>query len=303
MIHYIKYHEVDKQKWDNCIDQSVNNLIYAYSWYLDIVCPGWEALIEDDYVSVMPLTARKKYGINYLYPPYFAQQLGVFSKKKLTQIKVEEFLNSIPSHYKFIELYVNIQNTFEFPGFIVKKNINIELLLDAPYELLRKKFSRNTERNIRKAEKNDLTLQKNISPSELINIFRKNKGEQINNLTNKNYTVLLRLINTCSQKGYVESWGAFSGGKLCAGVVTLIKNNRMIFLFSATNKRAKESYAMFLLIDKFIRNYAGKGMLFDFEGSNLPGVARLYKSFGSKEYVYLQLRKNNLPTLIRWVKG
>ena len=43
-------------------------------------------------------------------------------------------------------------------------------------------------------------------------------------------------------------------------------------------------------------------IIFDFEGSNLPGVARLYKGFGSKENVYLQIRKNNLPKLVRWLK-
>src|SRR3972149_10763281 len=102
MIHYLKHNEIDKQKWDNCIDTCVNNIIYAYSWYLDIVCPDWNALVKNDYEYIMPLTAGKKYGIEYLYPPYFAQQLGVFSKEKISQEFVEEFLNSIPSDYKFM---------------------------------------------------------------------------------------------------------------------------------------------------------------------------------------------------------
>src|ERR1035437_8027365 len=130
MISYLKHNEIDKQKWDKAIDHCVNNLIYAYSWYLDIVSPNWCALVENDYVSVMPLTGNKKYGIHYLYPPYFAQQLGVFSKNNLSQKKIELFLNSIPSHYKLIELCLNTQNTFEIPGYQIKKNINLELSLN-----------------------------------------------------------------------------------------------------------------------------------------------------------------------------
>ena len=304
MIRYLKHNEVDKNKWDECIDHSVNNLIYAYSWYLDIVCPNWNALAEDDYKSVMPLTAGKKYGIEYLYPPYFAQQLGVFSKEELSKEKVVEFLNTIPAHYKFIELYLNIQNTFEFSGFDVKKNTNIELDLNSSYEILRKKFSEDTKRNIKKAEKHGLALKKNIPPAEIISIFRKNTGKKITNLTDANYKALLTLINACIKSGYAQTWGAFiKEGKLCAGVVWLKKHNRSIFLFSATNAEAKKNGGMFFLINSFIKENAGKEMILDFEGSNLPGLARFYKGFGSKETVYLQIRKNNLPKFVRWLKG
>lgn len=302
MIHYLKHNEINKKKWDNAIDVSLNNLIYAYSWYLDIVSPDWCALVEDDYISVMPITGNKKYGINYLYPPYFAQQLGVFSTVKLSKQKVENFLNAIPAQYKFIEANLNTQNTFNLPGYKIKENTNIELTLDSSYESLHKKFSEDTKRNIKKAAKHNIQLQKNISPAEIISIFRKNIGKKINNLKTNNYKTLLSLINTCIQKGYAQTWGAYSEDKLCAGVVWLIKGNRSIFLFSATNDQAKKTGAMFFLIDQFMQEHAGQKMILDFEGSNLPGLARFYKGFGSEEYVYLQVRKNNLPGVIKWLK-
>lgn len=303
MIALRKHTEIDKKKWDNAIDQSVNGLIYAYSWYLDIVSPGWEALVEDDYATVMPLTRNKKYGVEYIYPPYFAQQLGVFSKEMISKQKVESFLNAIPAHYKFIEANLNTRNTFELYGFKLKKNTNIELALSPSYEALRKKFSEDTQRNIKKTAKHAVKLQKGIAPEELIRIFRKNIGKKIDNLEDKNYKVLLNLINTCIQKGFAEVWGALSDGKLCAGVVWLTKGDRSIFLFSATDATAKKAGAMFFLIDRFIQENAGKNMILDFEGSNLPGLARFYKGFGSEELVYLQIRQNKLPKLVRWIKG
>ena len=302
MISHLNHKEIDKKKWDNCIDNSINTLTYAYSWYLDIVSPGWEALVEGEYESVMPLTGNKKYGIHYLYPPYFAQQLGVFFKKKKSQEELEEFIQAIPQQYKFIEINLNTQNCYEFPGFEIRKNINIELNLNSPYETLRKKFSEDTKRNIKKATKNQVSIQKNIPPEEVISIFRKNTGKKITNLKDKNYKVLLNLINTCIQKGYAEVWGAYSDGKLCAGIVWVIKNNRAIFLFSATNQAAKKNGAMFFLVTTFLQEHAEEKMILDFEGSNLPGLAKFYKGFGSDEYVYLQVRKNNLPKLVRWIK-
>jgi len=302
MIHYLTHNEIDKGKWDNTIDLSVNNRIYGYSWYLDIVSPGWCALMEDEYKSVMPLTGNKKYGISYLFPPYFAQQLGIFSKNKPSLEKVDSFLQAIPSQYKFIEVNLNTQNTFELQGFGIKKNANMELSLDASYESLHKEFSEDTKRNIKKSSKYNIRLQKGIQPGEIISIFRKNTGKKISNLTDKNYKVLLQLIHTCVQKGYGETWGAYSENTLCAGVVWLIKDGRSIFLFSATDEQAKKMGAMYFLINTFIQEHAQQKIVLDFEGSNLPGLARFYKGFGSEEYVYLQIRKNNLPKLVRWIK-
>ncbi len=302
MIQFLTHKEIDKKKWDKAIDQSTNKLVYAYSWYLDIVSPNWNALIQNNYETVMPLTGNKKYGIEYLYPPYFAQQLGVFSIKELSKELVQEMLESIPEKYKFIETNLNTQNTFNLGGYKIKNNCNIELTLNSDYSLLHKKYSEDTKRNIKKSGKHSLEIKKNVSPEKLIHLFRKNIGKKINNLTDKNYKVLLELITRCIDKKYAEAWGAFSENKLCAGVVWLSKGNRSIFLFSATNEVAKKNGAMFYLIDTFIKENATKNSILDFEGSNLPGLARFYKGFGSSEKVYLQIRKNNLPKLVRWIK-
>ena len=75
-----------------------------------------------------------------------------------------------------------------------------------------------------------------------------------------------------------------------------------VFLFSATDATAKRTGAMHWLINEFIKSRSGEEMILDFEGSNLPGLARFYKRVGSKETVYLQVRKNNLPKIIKWIK-
>jgi len=49
MIVYYKHNQIDFERWDKVITNSQNGLVYALSWYLNIVTPGWEALIEDDY--------------------------------------------------------------------------------------------------------------------------------------------------------------------------------------------------------------------------------------------------------------
>ena len=114
MIVYFKHSEIDKDKWDSCINNSINGNVYALSWYLDSTCREWEALIEDDYKSVFPLTNRKKYGINYLFQPYYNQQLGVFSREIIKAEKLRDFFHQIPPFYKYIDVGINFSNSKNF---------------------------------------------------------------------------------------------------------------------------------------------------------------------------------------------
>ena len=59
-IKYLSHNNIDLKKWDICIQNAYNSLIYAESWYLDIVSPNWEALVYNDYEYVMPLPLKRK---------------------------------------------------------------------------------------------------------------------------------------------------------------------------------------------------------------------------------------------------
>ena len=45
--------QIDHIKWDKCISESSNGIVYAYAWYLDIVCEDWEAIVVNDYQIVV----------------------------------------------------------------------------------------------------------------------------------------------------------------------------------------------------------------------------------------------------------
>ncbi len=65
-IIYLKNDEIDVVKWDLCIAKAANALPYAYSWYLDIVAPSWDALIYGDYEVVMPLANKTRFWQSYI---------------------------------------------------------------------------------------------------------------------------------------------------------------------------------------------------------------------------------------------
>ena len=110
-IHYLTYRQIDKTKWDACIDNAPNGLVYAYSYYLDSMAKNWDALVlsagpdtSTEYEAVMPLTWNKKYGIHYLYQPAFTACLGVFGKN-ITVDMLNRFLLAIPPRFKYWDIY------------------------------------------------------------------------------------------------------------------------------------------------------------------------------------------------------
>jgi len=303
MIKYIQHENIDTEKWDRCINKSYNGMVYGYSWYLDVVCKEWDALVEDDYYRVFPLTKRKKAGIDYLFQPLFTQQLGVFSQGKLTEEITNHFLEAIPEKYRLIEINLNsfnkpVPNKDNSNNFI--ENQNYELDLIRPYEEIKKSYSKNLQRNLKKAEKEGITFMKSIRPEDVISVFRNNRGKYIRKLNNEAYRMLKHLIYVLIYRGRGQVWGAYdSRNNMVAGAVFVKSANKWIFLFSGTSAEAREMGAMPYLIDRFIFHHSNTNSTFDFEGSNDPNLARFYSSFGAERCSYYHYNKNELPWMIK----
>jgi hypothetical protein len=168
-IIYKKHNTIDKQQWDKLIDAAYNSMPYAYSWYLDIVSPGWDALVVGDYEMVMPLTYGKKWGISYLYQPYFTQQLGVFSNKKLNYDEINTFISEISAKFKYIDVCFNQLNTsvLHISKALALRN-NQEILLNTNYESIYSEYSYNARKNIRKAQQHKLYSNEHISVDDFM---------------------------------------------------------------------------------------------------------------------------------------
>ncbi len=297
MIRYIPYDEIDFDKWDECIERSVNGIFYSYSWYLDMCTSSWDALVLDDYRAVMPLPYRKKYGIKYIFQPFFIQQLGVFSSDRLANDLTAEFLNTIPPHFRYAAFNLNIYNRLPQNHQAIRGHgITHELDLILPYERIRQNYSGNTKRNIRKAEKKGVFATEHARPEEIIHAFRAHSKPYHVPYKEKDYKLLKHLIYAGMHKGMVDIKAAYSEtNNFCAGIVFYKSHGKAVWLFSGSTPEARENGAMSMLVDDFISKNAGKNMVLDFEGSLNPGLARFYKSFGSKECFFLQIGLNRMP--------
>lgn len=296
MIRLLRHHEIDRARWDRCVKGSECPMVYAFSWYLDMVSPGWYGLVLDDYRGVFPLTHRKKFGIRYIHQPAFTQQLGCFGEGN-----ADDFIEAIPKEFRLIELQLNHSNTSSNPE--AERRPDLVLSLDQELDPIRKDYSENTKRNIRKARSNGIFFEKTLPVKSLIALFREHRGRTITSMKAHDYSLLEKICSKASKRESLEILSAHHPDYgLQAGAVFLKSPHGWIFLFSAVHPSGRSTGAMSALIDHFIAGHIGEKGVLDFEGSTDPDLYRFYKSFGSTENVYLRIRINRLPFPLNLLK-
>ena len=303
MIRLITRKNINAQKWDAVIAQSSASSVFAYSWYLDAVSKDWGALVLDDYEAVMPVAWRSKYNIHYIFQPFFTRHFFVYTKGKVSEKLLKEFLDALPSKFKFIDFSLQTDNLGDLPGYEKKERKFQELDMGRKYESIQKDYSENAKRNIKKAIKSGLKIRPDIAPEKIVNLFRATKGGELEIFKADDYKRLIALMNSCIDRKKGQSIAVYDGNKLAAAGFFMFNDGRFTFLKSGVTEEGKAKGAMHLLFDYFIRENSGKKYTLDFGGSSVDSVARFYRNFGAKDCVYLQVRKNSLPRLVKWVKS
>jgi hypothetical protein len=300
-INYLTYQQINKTKWDSCIDNADNGLIYGYTFYLDSMSKNWEALVLNDYEAVMPLTWNKKFGIHYLYQPPFTACLGVFGKG-LTAETVNSFLNTIPPRYKYWDIYFNHGNFFKLGDFKLYERMNYVLNLGSNYEELYKAYRENIKRNIKKAEQLHLQISKNISISDVIALAKEQAGG-FSETSETDFNNFENLYHLLYQKEKATTYAVYTKDKqLIASAVFLFSHSRTYYIMVGNHPDGKTLGASHALINGFIKDHAGEDLLLDFEGSDISSLAFFYSSFGATEEKYSAVKLNRLPAPIKWLK-
>ena len=300
-ISYLPQANIDKQKWDRCIETAGNGLIYAFSFYLDTMSKHWDALIMNDYEAVMPLTWNKKYGIYYLYQPFFAAQLGVFGNN-LSSIIVQSFLESIPVKFKYWDFNLNKKNLFAIQGFKMYERSNYILSLEKTYKDLTAHYAKSHLRNIRKAKDAGNIVKKNIPLGEVI-FLAKEQSRNFSPVTGKDYENLSKLFAILQKKKMAITYGTYSSQQqLVSSCGWFFSHDRAYYILVGNHPGGRTSGASHLMIDHFIQEHAGKKLLLDFEGSNIKNLARFYSSFGATEEKYPGIKLNKLLPIVKLFK-
>jgi hypothetical protein len=287
MISYLTHHKIDKSKWDEVISKSYNNLIYGYSWYLDIISPGWDAVIYGNYSAILPLTRKKKFGISYLVQPKFCQQIRIFSEVNNDQLW-PDFLKLIRK--KFI--YINICCSGDKDHFqnypIIIPHTNLFLNLKKTYSELNKDYSKSNSKNIRRAIRHEIEVKK-CKPEIALEFLKSEYKKILADLPLSDFDLYDKLMQQAFKKTNMYCLAAYSNNEILA-VTSLLVAKKRIHTLMVASQNGKEKSALFYLIDRLIEEQSGTDCSIDFSGSDVESIAYFFSGFGTQSEKYYQIK-------------
>jgi hypothetical protein len=278
------------------VAESPAETIYPYSWYLDAVSDTWSALVADDYRFIMPVVWKKKAGMKYVYQPFHTQQLGVFSREYVDPQIIREMLAIIYKKFRFAGINFNAKNLVgEEKPFLVADKSNYIMALNRDYDQHYKSFSSNAKRNIRQSIEFKEVVEKDVPVEELVLL---KKANDVIQRSEDDYAQLQKLLETLITRDAGSVYAIRNGTEVISAAFFAFSRTRAIYLVSASGKTGKEHRSMFRIVDAFLREYAGSGKILDFEGSNIPSVARFFAGFGAQAEIYQGLSFSRLPATL-----
>ncbi len=291
---------IDTQKWDATVRANPHGLIYARSVYLQTLCNNWDGLIVGDYQAIMPLPWKKKYLIKYCYQPAFLQQTGIIGEVKDEMIP--EILQKIQKFTNLSDIHFNYANNAVSSFIPVAEKTNFIIPLDTGYYQISSRYTKDLQDNIRKASTHQLIYQ-NGTIKESVHQYRKNYAVRMPHIVEKDYRNFFQLCKILERTGECFCRKATdSNGKLLATALFLKDEKRIYNLMNTTLPEGRDLEANHFLIDKVIKEFSGQNLLFDMEGSEIPGVKSFYASFGAENQPYFYYHHNALPWPLQLIK-
>ena len=296
MIKFLKYSEINIEKYHNCLENSYQNSDFAEKKFLDIVSDlNWFLLVYGDYDAIMPVTYSRKFRFVFVLMPKLCQQLGIFSKKDDPKIN-SLFYNFLHQNFLVGFYAFNAQNKFENlthkkTSYILGKN---------NYSEIKKKYSKNRRRNVRITSDLEGNLVFDKDRSENVEIFFKQNVKGVKN--QKEVLLFYDIFNKLLDQNI--------------GKVRLLefKNNIQSFIYLYEGKRT-EYLSLFVNIDplananfpSLIIDYCLQEFIsnknFDFVGSDLENIAEFNQRFGAEPYQYAFISNSKFTLFKKLLTG
>jgi hypothetical protein len=292
-IRFLVKKEIDLFRWDTCVATDPTCLPYALSWWLDAATGGnWDGVVIDDYRVVMPLPKGKFLGrYTQVQRPSFTQQCGPFGQLQPGDVK--QLLTKLPARYLSLKLPLTDRVTPEQvpAGFSSLERTNYVLDLNPDFASIHQDFNKVLRRKLRR---NGPAILRPAEPAEIIELYRQSAGQKAG-LQPKHYRQIAAIIDAAlrNDAAICCRLDDEENGFLAAGFFPFYRG-RLINNFAASTSTGYAKEGMARMIVELIKSHRGPARLLDFEGSDIPGVAEFFRSFGPVERNYLAVEKTGV---------
>lgn len=294
MIRKLHRSEISVEKYQKCIEESIQNSDFVEIDFLDFVTDtNWILLVYNDYEAVMPVHFKEKWGVKIVLMPMFTTYFGIFSKidsAKINQLFLKE-LRKIPLlYYAF-----NPENQFDED---LNQKVSYRISKNK-YENIQTKYSKSRKRNVNisDSEKSKFQIEENSNPNSWYEFLRKN-GKNSHSESGKQKH--LQLACSLFDKGKCFSIGVHYN-QIQQSYALSFKGKSTIYLSLFVNNEHLENKSIpSIVIDQILQKHCEEAN-FDFFGSSIPKVAEFNERFGADKYLYSVINQNIRKVFFNYV--
>lgn len=248
MYRVLIFDEIEKNKWDGTVHYANNGNVFGHYWYLKSVYKQWSAVVEDDYISVLPILPPAHRDEYQLTP-----ELGPYSVKGLTPQRTEAMVDMMLEHCEnaYYPLHSSAQ-TSKYDHIknraVVAQTVN---LID-DYDAIISGYSSEVNSTFDRIKKEEITFVSSIKPELIVAQESMSKAKR---------DAYQRIMYNAMHRGIGWSQGITDRktGKYLALSFFVMSHNVVHEIFSLS--RDTESYKL-LLYDMSFKQSAGKPTLF-----------------------------------------
>lgn len=289
-VRIVKHEEIDKVKWNSCIHYATSGNVLGYKWYLDNVAKRWDALVDGDYETVLPLINKQTLlKANMLFQPRLLTGLGIYSVSILSASRIKNILEAIPDTYQKVDLLLNEGvKPPENLGFTISKEQNYQLLLNTSYETLEEKYTPDVANALNLAREHQLILSGNLKPERVAEFYQQFSTDKKDK--EANFHAYQRIMYNALHRG----WGFASAvenqnGDIVSAAFFIYSHGRLMRLLSHSSPEGKAKGAETLLFDMLIRGNAQRPLILDF---HTMGSQRSFEQFGAQANDVYRIQRN-----------
>lgn len=283
--------------------------IFSRDWWLDATAgsDGWDVALvrrEDQIVATMPYTLRRRYGMRVIGQPALTQTLGPWIRlfdtrpaQKLGNEKdlMQALIDQLPPFDHFSQCWHYSRTNwlpFSWNGFRQTTRYTYVLPEIAEIDKLWSGFESNTRTNCKKASSRfKLTIRDDLPIEALLDLNRMTFARQGLSVPYSDAFVR-RLDAACAERGCRKFWIAVDpDGRYHAGSYIVWDENSSYGLINGADPALRNSGATSLCIWEAIRHAARVTRRFDFTGSMIESVERLFRGFGATQVPYFSVSK------------
>jgi len=301
------------EEWDAFVDSSPQGSIFCYSWWLKTVCLDQFSILtlreRDNIVAGMPLPYQQRRGLRYIHMPQLTQTLGPLlspprSPKYHSQISremayLEALIGNMPYADSFsFNCHCHFRNwlPFYWAGYI--QSTQYTYVIDELRDL-DKVFSdiASSYRNkVRKARKAGIKVVESDDIEALLELNRKTFTRQGLDLPYPE-DLVIRIDQVCAERDCRRIFlTKDTSDRIHSALFVVYDQKRMYNLIQGSDPELRHSGANILAMWHSIQFAQGVTQRYDFEGSMLKNVERVFRDFGAEQRRYFHITKvNSLP--------